>query len=114
MIFSNSIKAWKTDAFQHVVKQDIEQQNSLTDVLQKGLSQGSHVADDPVNAVIIASSEVEDSIHVKAGVFYRSVIAGCSCADDPTPVDTNQEYCELEFVIDKSSGETVVELIEDL
>ena len=45
-------------------------------------------------------------------VFIISgIIAGCSCADDPTPVDTTTEYCELQLEIDRESAETRVILL---
>lgn len=113
MIFRKSPKVWKTDVFQDVIKQEIEELNSSSLPLQQALVRGSHVIDEPIKAVIIKAFDDEDSIKVKAGVFYSSIIAGCSCADDPTPIDTNQEYCELEFIIDKSTGEATVKLLED-
>jgi len=45
---------------------------------------------------------------VRAGVFYRGIIAGSCCIDDPTPVEPHEEYCELEFRIDRETGETEV------
>lgn len=96
---------------QEKLKQAIESINPATLPLQQGLSQGSHVTDDPLKTIIINYVEEEDSIQVKAGIFYSSIIAGCSCADDPTPVDTNQEYCVLQFDIDKNTGEADVKLL---
>lgn len=63
--------------------------------------------------MIIGVAEENEYIRVKAGIFYQSIIAGCSCADDPTPIDTNQEYCVVQFIIDKSSSAAKVELIEE-
>lgn len=111
--FTNSQKSWPTDSFPEIIKQEVEQLDPSLLPLQKGLSQGSYVADESLKAIIIGVSEEEDSILVKAGIFYQSVIAGCSCADDPTPIDTNQEYCVLQFTIDKKSGEASVELLEE-
>jgi len=36
---------------------------------------------------------------INIGVFYHSLIAGCNCADDPTPVDKINEYLTLNIVI---------------
>lgn len=113
MILINSLSAWQTVDFQDVVKLEIEKLDTALLPLQQGLTHGSHVTDDPVNVVILGSTSTEDSICVKAGIFYKSVIAGCSCADDPTPIDTNQEYCELEFTIDKNTGEATVSHVKD-
>ena len=54
-----------------------------------------------------------NSILVKAGIFYTGIIAGCSCADDPTPLDEQNEYCELELNINKETAETTIVLLEE-
>jgi hypothetical protein len=109
----NSLQFWRAEDFQGNVKREIEDIDPSLLPLQQGLSQGSHVVDEPIKAMIIKISEEKDSVKVKAGIFFQSIIAGCSCSDDPTPIDTNQEYCELEFIIDISSGEATVKLLED-
>ena len=40
--------------------------------------------------------------------FDTSLIAGCSCADDPTPVEPQPEYCEVELQIEKATGLTAI------
>lgn len=101
------------DQKKDLVKQAIENLDPDALPLQQGLSHGSHVSDEPVNAIIIDYTEELDLIRAKTGIFYSSIIAGCSCADDPTPIDTNQEYCVLQFVIDKNTGEAEVELLPE-
>ncbi len=76
--------------------------------LQRAMSVGNMVTDDAPQIMVNASYERDDRIVVRTGVFFSSIIAGCSCADDPTPVDINSEYCELEFTIDRSSAETSI------
>lgn len=110
---ANSLKNLHTNNFKDVVKSDIELLDPALLPLNQGLSQGSYVTDDPVKAVIIDCFEEQNVIKVKAGIFYSSIIAGCSCADDPTPVDTIQEYCVLEFDISKETGETSVKLLPE-
>ena len=51
-------------------------------------------------------------IHAKVGIFFGGILAGCSCADDPTPVEPQTEYCELLLTLDRTSGKAAVELIE--
>jgi len=63
--------------------------------------------------MIIGVSEVRDALRVRAGVFYKSVIAGCSCADDPTPINERAEYCELEFEIDRKTANARVSLLSE-
>ena len=61
--------------------------------------------------MIILVADDEGFIHVKAGIFYSGIIAGCSCADDPTPVDEQNEYCEVQFEINKKTAEATVALL---
>jgi len=50
---------------------------------------------------------------VKAGIFYKSIIAGCSCSDDPSPIDEVDEHCEVMIEIDKRSAEATITLLPD-
>lgn len=61
--------------------------------------------------MILNTTEENDSIQVKAGIFYTGIIAGCSCSDDPSPTDEQNEYCELQFIINKNTAETSVNLL---
>lgn len=111
--FHNSLNAWGKPDFEAVLKQEIAQLDPLLLPLRQGLSIGSHVTDRPVSAMIIRAHEDEGVIRVTAGIFYTSIIAGCSCADDPTPIDENNEYCEVQFAIDRMTAETSVKLLAD-
>ena len=61
--------------------------------------------------MILNTTEENDSIQIKAGIFYTGIIAGCSCSDDPSPTDEQNEYCELQFIINKNTAETSVNLL---
>jgi hypothetical protein len=63
--------------------------------------------------VVLGVAEEPDYIRVKAGIFYQGIIAGCSCADDPTPVGEQTEYCVVQFDIDKQTAEARITLLED-
>ena len=45
------------------------------------------------------------------GIFYTGVVAGCSCADDPTPVEEQHEYCEVLIEINRATAEAVIRLL---
>ena len=111
--FANAVNAWGTPPFQDTLKQEIEQLDAEQLPLQQGLASSSYVIDKKPKAVIIAVSDQIDCIRVKAGIFFAGVIAGCSCADDPTPVDEQSEYCEVQFDINKTTGEASVFLLTD-
>ena len=78
---------------------DAEQLN-----LQQVVSQGSMALNEDIEVMLLATEQNDQQLIIKAGIFYRSLIAGCNCADDPSPVDTLQEYCEARFIIDRQDG----------
>jgi len=81
--------------------------------LQQGLSSSSHALDDQLDVMLISVTEEAGFLRVKAGLFYSGIIAGCNCADDPTPVDVNTEYCVVRLDIDKATAETTVTLLAE-
>ena len=109
--FNNALRAWGTPDFKAVLKQEIERIDVDQLPLQQGLNIGNYVLAHPRTAMVNSVYEAENLIHVAAGIFYQSVISGCGCADDPTPTNENNEYCEVRLEIDKSSGETAVVLV---
>ena len=81
--------------------------------LQQGLARSSAVADKPFSAIILACTHDTSVIQAKVGIFYTGIIAGCQCADDPSPMDEQTEYCELLFVIDKQTGNASVSFLDN-
>jgi len=108
-----SLKALPSADFKAIAQREIEQLDPKRLPLQEGLSHGSYVADEPFKAIIIGVTDSNDLIIVKAGIFYQSIIAGCNCADDPAPADTQQEYCVLKFQINPNTAEASVQLLEE-
>jgi hypothetical protein len=105
---SLSLQAWNTGAFNDVLKKEINSLNAEDLPLQQGLSSSSYAKADKLSATILNIDNDDSNIFVKAGLFYTGVIAGCNCADDPTPSDENNEYCEVLFIINKKTAETTV------
>jgi hypothetical protein len=106
----NSQQAWDTPEFSGVFCDEVKQLPIAQLPLQHALSMGSHVVDRPPQVMVLAHESSQTHLIVRAGVFFNSVLGGCNCADDPTPMDENNEYCELQFRIERHSGETEVEL----
>lgn len=104
----NALKAWQSVDFNTVLKKEIEQLDVSSLPLQQGLSHSSYTSDEKFSVMIISVTDEASLIRVKVGVFYSGVIAGCNCADDPSSIAEQPEYCELEFAIDKHSAETTV------
>jgi hypothetical protein len=113
MKLSLALQAWGTPEFQDVLKAEIARLQPGELPLQQGLSGSSYAVENNLQAVILSATDVGDRIRVKAGIFYAGVIAGCSCADDPTPVDEQTEYCEVLLEINKDNAETDVILLQD-
>ncbi len=110
---SNALQAWGDPDFKDVLKAELEQLGADQLPLQQGLATGSVAVDDKLKAMIISVSDTPGSILAKAGIFYSGIIAGCSCADDPTPVDEQSEYCVVQLEIDKQTATTTVTLLAE-
>lgn len=110
---SKTLNAWGTPGFEGVLKEEIEQLDAEQLPLQQGLSTSSYALDNKVKVRIISTSGSASFIHAKIGIFYTGIIAGCSCADDPTPINENNEYCEVQLEINKITAETAVALLTE-
>ena len=110
---NNALKAWGTPDFKVALKQEIERMSIENLPLQQGLTTGNFVLTNPHTAMVHSVSDSGIFICVTAGIFYQSVIAGCSCADDPTPVNENSEYCEIRLEINKLTAQAIVTLVTE-
>lgn len=104
MRLPDSVRTWGSTDFAATLKRELA---SHTDELplQQALSGTSAVADEPVTVVLLDARADETQIQVKVGVFFAGILAGCSCADDPTPVESQTEYCELRLTIERATGD---------
>lgn len=109
----NSLRAWGAPDFEAVLKREIAALDPAALPLQQALAVSSHVAEQPIQATILAAGEQAGRIRVKAGIFFSGIIAGCSCNDDPTPMSEQAEYCVLRLDIDPATAEAVVTLLPD-
>ncbi len=105
-----ALQAWGTPEFSAALKRELKELDAALLPLQQGLSASSHVVDGKIDVMVISASAEDDVIRAKAGIFYAGIIAGCSCADDPTPVDEVSEYCEVELTIDRKTAQATVAL----
>lgn len=108
-----ALQAWGTPDFEAVLKQEVAQLGISQLPLQQGLTVGNYVLDEPLTVTINSVVELEDLIRVQAGIFFKSVIGGCSCAGDPTQDSEINEYCEVLLQIKKSTAATTVDLVKD-
>jgi len=109
--FSAALTEWKTPMFSDAFQTEIEKLDVDQLLLQQALQNGSHASREAMKIIILSSTEDDASIYVNIGVFYSSLIPGCQCDDDPSPMNVENEYCELAFVINKLTAETKIALI---
>jgi len=111
ILLPNALKAWNTDQFKAVFIQEVEALYGHDLPLQQGLRWSSYAVAEGFRIMVSAMTETTDNLEIKTGVFYKGIIAGCSCSDDPSPTDEQTEYCEMRFYINKQSAQTSVEVI---
>ena len=109
----NSLQAWGSAGFREVLQAEMEALDAHQLPLQQALVQGSYATDNSFKVMFIGASEQPEGLCAKVGIFYTSIIGGCSCADDPTPVDELPEYCVLQVEISKGSANTRITLLSD-
>lgn len=107
-----SLKAWNTDSFDKALKKELCSLDAGNLPLQQGLQHSSYAISDKLSITVLTKEENATNIIVKAGLLYNGIIAGCSCSDDPTPIDETNEYCDVLISINKQTAETIVKLID--
>jgi hypothetical protein len=108
-----TLKAWNTPAFNDVLKAEIECLEAADLPLQQGLSRSSYAVETGFQVMLVGVFDTPENISIKTGIFYKGVVAGCSCADDPTPIDEQGEYCMVQFDINKTTAETAIRLLPE-
>lgn len=106
-----SLRAWPSTEFGTVLKDEIERLDADLLPLQQGLAHASYVSESKPTAIFIGAVEEPATLRVTVGILYAGIVVGCSCADDPTPIDETSEYCELRFDIDRKTAEATVVLL---
>ena len=108
-----SVKAWGSVEFDKVLKGEIERLDPALLPLQQGLTFTSQALDGEFSVMVISAAGQPGFIHARVGIFYKGILGGCSCADDPTPVEPQNEYCEAMLVIDRATAEASIMLAAD-
>ncbi len=104
-----ALAAWGSPAFDAVLQRELEAQAGQLP-LQQALSGSSAVSGDRIEVMAIAHDADAGNIRARVGVFFSGIVAGCSCADDPTPVEAQNEYCELLVEIDRRTAAAEVRI----
>jgi len=107
----NVVSEWGCSNFHSIIKSELEQLDIDQLQLQKGLSFSNFALNTDVKIIILNSTIKDKIISIKAGVFYTGIVAGCNCSDDPSPIDKQNEYCEILVSINNESGNTTIDLV---
>jgi len=113
MQLPRTLAAWNTPVFAATLKDELEQLGAAHLPLQQGMSASSYALDEAVSVMVINAGEQARCIRARVGVFFSGIVAGCNCADDPSPVEANNEYCELWIEIDKAGAHARAALTAD-
>ena len=106
-----TLAAWGRDDFEQVFKQEAAGLDPSHLPLQAGLTQGNHALDDDIEFVLLRAEERPEGLSLHAMIFYRSLIIGCACADDPTPESELVEQCEVAIQIDRVTATAQITLL---
>jgi len=106
-----SLSAWQTPKFSDILKQEITQLPLDILPLQQALLRGNIANSDNIDVMILSFTDNKSTIQAKVGVFFSSIIYGCQCADDPSPINEENEYCELIFNINKETSSSTITLL---
>ena len=107
-----SLHTWQSDEFNTAFMKEIADLNPDVLPLQQGLRYSSYALSDNISSSILSVLSENENILIKVGLFYTGVISGCNCADDPTSMNVNNEYCDVLFCINKKTAATTVTLVE--
>lgn len=101
------VDLWGSDDFKPKLKHYLESrsENDTLDILplQQGLAHSNIALAGKISAHILKCEESKGSILCRANIFYYGLISGCNCADDPSPVEPNNEHCEVQITLNKES-----------
>ncbi len=58
-----------------------------------------------IDITLLSSVETKQVIQLKIGVFFREILTGCACSDDPLQTIMYENgYCELQAEFNKTTA----------
>ena len=109
---SETLATWPTSEREAALKRALEGLDAACLPLQQALTQGSQVTAEPFQVMVLTTAETEDALEARVGVFFTSLLGGCQCADDPTPLDPLPEYAQIEVTIQRETGMARLSLLD--
>lgn len=108
-----ALAAWGGADFKDTLKRELEDLEPARLPLQQAVSTTSYALDERITAIVHGAEAGPGVIRARVGVFFSGLVPGCSCADDPTPVEPQNQYCELAVAIDRATAIATVMVLED-
>jgi len=108
-----ALAAWGGPDFKTALKRELESLAPGALPLQQAVSMTSYALDERITAIVLSAEAEPGFIRAKVGVFFSGLVPGCSCADDPTPVEPQNEYCELRLDIDRETAAATVTVLDE-
>ena len=109
--FSDALLEWHSPMFDDLLLGEINKLTADELLLQQALRNGSYATTDDMKIIILSVKDDDETIYAKISVFYKSMIPGCQCDDDPSPMNYENEYCELLLSINKRTAETNIKIL---
>jgi len=110
MILTESLKHWNTASFKDTFKSELLSLYTTALPLHLATNQGGHVNYSRIGLTILSTSEDENLVNVKTGIFFTEIVGGCNCDDDPIEANT---YCVLLIAINKTTADCHFSIEED-
>jgi hypothetical protein len=104
--------AWDTPEREAALKRALEGLDAADLPLQQALMRGSQVTAAPVQVMVLTTTETAEGLEARVGVFFTSLLGGCQCADDPTPLESLPEYAQIKVTIQRETGMARLRLLD--
>lgn len=103
---------WGGEQFKSILQKEVAQLGLEVLPLQQGLNVASYALSEDISTMLLSAEEQDGVVIARLGVFFKGMIPGCACADDPTPEEIYNEYCELKITLTLDSSEAALEVLE--
>lgn len=110
MILAESLKHWNTASFKDTFKSELLSLDTTVLPLHLATNQGGHVNYSSIGLTILSTSEDENLVNVKTGIFFTEIVGGCNCDDDPSE---SNNYCILLININKFTSACTFSLLAE-
>lgn len=99
------LDAWGTPDWDDALARFLSSVEARSLPLTRLLSYGSFPLEEGMVLRLLSATRPQDGVLLlKVAVFFDSVLAGCSCADDPSGESVFAEYGELELLLSPSEA----------